>query len=635
MRACRSVEILGAGWLAGVTTAEAAAVGLPATSVLPFVPPLVLQGGIAALGIALLTIGIVLLRRRAGRAARDMQSLEQLFDRLDEGILVCSGMQVVTANTSLCRLIGVDPADQSELMLSRFISDADAIDRLLSSADVRLETQIHPTEGGPIAVEITARAIDHYGQPQRLMEFRDVRLQKESQDRISFLAHNDALTSLPNREALHGHMEKAIARARELGQRCAAIWIDLDEFKKINDGHGHGAGDIILRMVAEKLLYELPAGTMIARLGGDEFVVVCEDISDPREARLIGQQLRRLLNRPFDLGNFTLTVGASIGVAVFPDDAGDAESLLKDADLALYQAKTSGRARCRHFTPELAAERQRRTLLSEQLPAAIANGDIQTFFQPLVRASDLRVTGFETLARWFHPDFGAIPPNEFVRIAEETGLIAKLTDSIMRQGLDAARIWPSDVRLSVNVSPVQINSEFVDQVREVIKSSGLDPRRLELEVTEDVLIKDFEQTASMFARLRALGVQVAMDDFGAGFTSLGNLRRLNFERIKIDRIFTTDLPGHRRTTAIVRSIFVLARELDLDITVEGVETPEQFAFLQAEGPLEIQGYLFSAPKPLSAWMDPTAFQFTRPQPAPAAAPGALIAMTAHRVRHAS
>jgi EAL domain-containing protein (putative c-di-GMP-specific phosphodiesterase class I) len=210
------------------------------------------------------------------------------------------------------------------------------------------------------------------------------------------------------------------------------------------------------------------------------------------------------------------------------------------------------------------------------------------------------VVALEALARWFHPEFGAIPPFEFVRIAEETGQINRLTDLILRRAIEAGHATPAQVRMAVNISPVQINSEMVDRVRDVMKTSAFDPQRLELEVTEDVLIKDFDQTASMFARLRALGIHVAMDDFGAGYTSLGNLRRLNFDRIKIDRIFTSDLPNHRRSNAIVRAMLVLARELNLEVTIEGVETPEQLAFLVAEGADELQGFLFSQPKPLAA-----------------------------------
>jgi predicted signal transduction protein with EAL and GGDEF domain len=348
---------------------------------------------------------------------------------------------------------------------------------------------------------------------------------------------------------------------------------------------------------------------MISRFGGDEFVVFYDQINDTAEARLIGQQLRRLLNRPIQLDDRSVTVGASIGVALFPDDATTADDLLKNADLALYYAKSEGRARCRLFSDEIGKERQRRTVLSGHLKAAIENGEIQAYFQPLVRTQDGSVGGFEALGRWFHPEFGAVPPFEFVRIAEDTGLIDGLTDTIMRQAIEAAKAWPSDVRISVNVSPVQISSDLVDHVRHVVTSSGFDPHRLELEVTEDVLIKDFEQTASMFGRLRALGIQVAMDDFGAGYTSLGNLRRLNFDRIKIDRIFTNDLPDHRRAAAIVRSLFVLARELELEVTVEGVETEQQLAFLRAEGFAEVQGYLFSPPKPASAFADLASLQY--------------------------
>jgi len=509
------------------------------------------------------------------------------------------------------------------------------IERLLGDSELRLDTEITNRAGGTIAVEVAARTIPHGEGTARLLEFRDVGERKHTQERVSILAHHDPLTTLPNREMLRARLSEAVERASLQGTSLAAIWIDLDRFKDINDIHGHVVGDQILRLVADKLRFEMPADTLIARLGGDEFIVLCQ-VNDALEARLIGQQLRRLLNRPIEVGEKSLVSGASIGVAVYPDDATEGEDLLKNADLALYHAKAEGRGRCRHFTEELGKERQRRMVLSEQLRGAIENGDIQAYFQPLIRARDMRVVGFETLGRWFHPDFGAIPPPEFVRIAEENGLINPLTNLIMRHALAAAKQWPEDVRVSVNVSPLQINGEFVDQVRDIIQESGLDPRRIELEVTEDVLIKDFDQTASMFSRLRALGIQVAMDDFGAGFTSMANLRRLNFDRLKIDRIFTMELPNHRRASAIVRSMFVLARELDLEVTVEGVETYEQYAFLCEQGNCELQGFLFSPPKPASAWADPAALQFAAPKPRkiePGTAPA--LKVVAQKARRAS
>jgi len=604
------------------------------------VPTVVIAAGLG-LAVALLVASaaaVITLLRRSRHAANEARRLNALLDVLDEGVAVCTGMQAVAVNTSLCRLIGIEHEDAPHLMISSFIGDADVIERLLGKGELRLDTDVINRAGAMVAVEIAARTIAYGDGVARLLEFRDVGERKHTQARVSFLAHHDPLTSLPNRELMRARLADAVERASTAGTRCAVLWIDLDHFKDINDIHGHVVGDQILRIVAEKLKFEMPADTLIARLGGDEFVVLCQDINDALEARLIGQQLRRLLNRPIEVGEKSLTAGASIGVAVYPDDASNAEDLLKNADLALYHAKAEGRGRCRHFTDELGQARQRRMVLSEQLRGAIENGDIQAYFQPLVRVRDMHVVGFEALGRWFHPEFGPIPPPEFVRIAEENGLITPLTDLIMRKAIEAARQWPNDVRVSVNVSPVQINSDLVDQVREIIKQSGLDPHRLELEVTEDVLIKDFDQTASMFSRLRALGIQVAMDDFGAGFTSMGNLRRLNFDRLKIDRIFTMDLPNHRRSSAIVRSMFVLAHELDLEVTVEGVETYEQYAFLREQGGCELQGYLFSPPKPASAFADPASLQFAAPVPRkvePAIVNTAAIPITAHQAKRAS
>ena len=596
-------------------------------------------GALAVMLLVAIAAGAIALLRRARSAADEARRLHALLDVLDEGVAVCTGMQAVAVNSSLCRLIGIEHEDAPHLMISSFIGDADVIERLLGESELRLDTEVTSRAGTTVAVEIAARTIAYGEGTARLLEFRDVGERRDTQQRVSFLAHHDPLTSLPNRELMRTRLAEAVERATAAELRCAVLWIDLDHFKDINDIHGHVVGDQILRIVAEKLKFEMPADTLISRLGGDEFVVLCEDIRDAEEARLIGQQLRRLLNRPIEVGEKSLTAGASIGVAVFPDDANNAEDLLKNADLALYHAKAEGRGRCRHFTDELGKERQRRMVLSGQLRAAIENGDIQAYFQPLVRARDMHVVGFETLGRWFHPEFGPIPPPEFVKLAEENGLITPLTDLIMRKAIDAARQWPNDVRVSVNVSPVQINSELVDQVRDIIKKSGLDPNRLELEVTEDVLIKDFDQTASMFSRLRALGIQVAMDDFGAGFTSMGNLRRLNFDRLKIDRIFTMDLPNHRRSSAIVRSMFVLARELDLEVTVEGVETYEQYAFLREQGNAELQGYLFSTPKPASAFADPASLIFAAPLPKKAeqaaSAHNAAIPIIAHQAKRAA
>src|SRR5205085_9452596 len=388
-----AADALGTSWRAVLTSGViiGTVVLLPAQAMAfnngsEAVPITVVAAG-AALTLAILVglaLGATALLRRTRHAANEARRLHALLDVLDEGVAVCTGMQAVAVNTSLCRLIGIEHEDAPHLMISSFIGDADMIERLLGDGELRLDTDVTDRAGDLIAVEIAARTIAYGEGTARLLEFRDVGERKHTQARVSFLAHHDPLTSLPNRELMRARLAEAAERASTTGTRCAVLWIDLDHFKDINDIHGHVVGDQILRIVAEKLKFEMPADTLIARLGGDEFIVLCE-VNDALEARLIGQQLRRLLNRPIEVGEKSLVSGASIGVAVYPDDAIEAEDLLKNADLALYHAKAEGRGRCRHFTGELGAERERRMVLSDQLRAAIENGDIQAFFQPLIR----------------------------------------------------------------------------------------------------------------------------------------------------------------------------------------------------------------------------------------------------------
>jgi diguanylate cyclase (GGDEF)-like protein/PAS domain S-box-containing protein len=417
---------------------------LAATGTIESLPVVVMMVGLA---LALSFLGAVAaavttLLRRSRDAANEARRLNALLDMLDEGVAVCSGMQAVAVNTSLCRLIGIERDDVGHLMISSFIADADVIERLLGEGELRLDTDITNRDGATIAVEIAARTVSYSEGTARLLEFRDVGERKHTQARVSFLAHHDPLTSLPNRELMRARLTEAVERAAATGTSLAVLWIDLDHFKDINDIHGHVTGDQILRLVADKLKFEMPADTLIARLGGDEFVVLCQ-VNDALEARLIGQQLRRLLNRPIEVGEKSLVSAPRSASRSIPTIATDAEDLLKNADLALYHAKSEGRGRCRHFTEELGNERQRRMVLSEQLRGAIENGEIQAYFQPLIRARDMRVVGFETLGRWFHPEFGAIPPPEFVRLAEENGLINPLTKLIMRHAIAAAKQWPT------------------------------------------------------------------------------------------------------------------------------------------------------------------------------------------------
>jgi diguanylate cyclase (GGDEF)-like protein len=512
---------------------------------------------IIATEIALIGIGYAMVYavRHSSAAAGRANQLQALLDVLDECVVVSSGLQIVAANESLSRLLETDRQTADSYLLSDFIRDRKALDTLVADETVCIETEVRTATGMTVAVEIAARTTRDGDAKQRIFEIRDIRERKATQAKVEFLASHDPLTRLPNRETMHNRLKQAIANAEETGKRCALIWIDLDHFKQINDMLGHAMGDKCLCAVADKLVSELAYDYLVSRIGGDEFIVVCPSIPDALEARLVGQQIRRVLNQPFLFAGRNVNVGASIGVAVYPDNAASAEELLKNADIALYRAKDNGRGVYQHFTKALSEELARQNALSKRLPEAMESGEITAFFQPTIRAIDGSLTGFEALARWQHPDFGFIPPEEFVRIAEEQGLITKLTDLVFRSAIQTASDWPAHIRFSVNVTPPQINSR---------------------------------------------GIQIAMDDFGTGYTSIANLRRLNFDRIKIDKVLTADLPGHRRTAGIVTAMLVLARELEIAVTAEGIETEAQLEFLRKYDFVTVQGYLFSRPLPASA-----------------------------------
>jgi diguanylate cyclase (GGDEF)-like protein len=557
---------------------------------------------IIATEIVLIGVGYAMVYavRHSSAAAGRANQLQALLDVLDECVVVSSGLQIVAANESLSRLLETDQQTAENYLLSDFIRDRKALDTLVADETVSIETDVRTASGNMVAVEIAARTTHDGDIKRRIFEIRDIRERKAAQAKIEFLANHDPLTRLPNRETMHASLMQAIATAEATGKSCALIWIDLDYFKEINDTLGHAMGDKCLCAVADKLVSELASDYLVSRIGGDEFIVVCPSIPDALEARLVGQQIRRVLNQPFLFAGRNVNVGASIGVAVYPDNAGSAEELLKNADIALYRAKDNGRGVYQHFTKALSDEMARQNALSKRLPEAMKNGEITAYFQPTVRAIDGNLTGFVALARWQHPDFGFVPPEEFVRIAEEQGLITDLTDLVFRTTIKTAADWPEHIRFSVNVTPPQINSQLIDQVRKLTREYDFDPRQLEIEVTEDALIQDFEKTSNMFSRLRMLGIQVAMDDFGTGYTSIANLRRLNFDRIKIDKVLTADLPGHRRTAGIVKAMLVLARELEIAVTAEGIETEAQLEFLREYDFVTVQGYLFSRPLPASA-----------------------------------
>ena len=415
--------------------------------------------------------------------------------------------------------------------------------------------------------------------------------------RSPHLAHHDSLTGLANRILLRTRLDEAVARAQR-GEACAVLCLDLDHFKDVNDTLGHPVGDRLLQAVTERILAEVRDQDTVARLGGDEFAIVQIGVRHPRGAATLAQRLVETLGAPFDLDGHHVIVGASIGIAVAPEDGPDPDQLLRNADMALYRAKAAGRGAFRFFEPEMNNYAQLRRSLQIDLRRAIEAHEFELFYQPQVRLQTRRISGFESLLRWRHPERGLVMPERFIPLAEETGLIVSLGEWALREACRVAAGWPGREKVAVNLSPVQFASaRLVAAVSEALEHSGLDPARLELEITETVMLRDTEATLATLHRLKALGVSIALDDFGTGYSSLGYLQRFPFDKVKIDKSFVKNLAETRTSGAIVRAIVSLCTALDMSTTAEGVETEAQYLALAALGCTEAQGYLFSQPCP--------------------------------------
>lgn len=426
----------------------------------------------------------------------------------------------------------------------------------------------------------------------------DITERKAAEARISYLAHYDALTGLANRTLFRQQLERELSNIAR-GAQLALLYLDLDLFKNVNDTLGHLAGDELLKEVAQRLRRCIRDCDLIARLGGDEFAIVQTGAREPEQAAALALRLREsVLNPPYDLNGHLTTVDLSIGISLAPDDGGGIDDLLKNADLALYRAKMEGRGRYRYFEPEMNDRVNRRRMLESDLRSAIDNNEFVLHYQPVVNLRSGKITGCEALLRWMNSHRGMIAPSEFIPIAEDTGLIGKIGEWVLRQACADAANWPSEVKVAVNVSAVQFCSAAMPlMVAAALADSGLPPERLELEITESALMQNNEPTLAVLGRLHDLGVGIAMDDFGAGYSSLSYLRSFPFDKIKIDRSFIADLATNDEAVALVSTIVGLARTLKMATTAEGVETVSQRRILKAAGCDEIQGYLFSPPQP--------------------------------------
>ena len=444
---------------------------------------------------------------------------------------------------------------------------------------------------------------DEKGEPIHLLTvINDVTERRLASERIAHLSSHDVLTGLPNRRAFGERLTEALDRAPQQG--VAALCVDLDRFKEINDVFGHAVGDRVLELLSRRMREAL-GEAFLARAGGDEFNLIVTDAEQPEAAAGAAEALLRAVADAFEIDGAQVKVGLSIGVAVGPANGADAATLMANAEAALYRAKNEGRGVARFFEADMDKRLRERRTLEHELKSAIELGQLRLYYQPQTDVAG-KLLGFEALARWLHPTRGVVPPGVFIPIAEESGLIVEIGGWILREACREAASWPRGLSVAVNLSPVQFRRcDFFALIHAVLIETGLAGNRLELEITEGVLIADSAAALGVLRRAKALGVRIAMDDFGTGYSSLSYLQSFPFDKIKIDRSFIVNFDGNPHSAAIVRGVLGLSHGLNLPVVAEGVETQEQLAFLEGEGCDEIQGYLIGRPRPIaeySAWI---------------------------------
>ncbi|MBW7974760.1 EAL domain-containing protein [Bradyrhizobium sp. BR 10289] len=444
---------------------------------------------------------------------------------------------------------------------------------------------------------------DSNGAPQYVVGvIEDVTERITNEARISHLAHHDALTDLPNRSAFNAALDERLERAQEASTSFAVLSLDLDRFKEVNDVFGHPVGDMLLRAAADRLAAEAD-GTFVARIGGDEFMILMPEQARREEALTLGERLVEVIGKELEVDDYLSQVGVSVGIAVYPDDGVDAATLLANADSALYRAKREGRGRVCFFESEMDQELRDRRLLQHDLRHALEQNQLLVYFQPQARM-DGEVIGFEALLRWKHPTRGFVPPDRFIPLAEENGLIIQIGEWVLREACREAASWPRPLQVAVNLSPIQFQAGDLERsIHQILLETGLAPTRLEVEITEGVLIGDFTRALNLLRRLKALGIRIAMDDFGTGYSSLSYLQSFPFDKIKIDRSFISNLEATPQSAEIVRAVLSLAHALNIPVVAEGVETEAQRAFLEQEACEEMQGYLVGRPDLIERYLD--------------------------------
>ena len=578
--------------------------------ILPYVRPLMLRGRPAVLAAS---IDVTERQLAEAELRRTRSFLDTVIENIPAMLYVQDAVdhRLLLVNRACEALLGV-PRDELiggpshalfQHTTARAVLDQDAALFRASGRDAIVEERQFETRGnGTRLLHVKKLAVsDEEGRPQYLLGIaEDVTERRAVEARIAHRAHHDPLTDLPNRACFRERLGDALERQHRHAEPAAVLCLDLDGFKAVNDTLGHAAGDALLRAVADRLRHCVREEDLVARFGGDEFAILQASAPSPEAAGQLAARLVECLAQPFSIIGQKVVIGASLGIAMLPGDGTTPDLLLNNADLALYQAKAERRGTFRFFEPEMNARIQARRTLERELREALNTGALELFYQPLLNLRENRINACEALLRWRHPERGFVSPAEFIPIAEETGLIAPIGEWVLREACREAATWPGEIKVAVNLSPVQFRQQsLVPAVVSALANAGLDPSRLELEITESVLLADSDANLAVLHRLRNLGVRIAMDDFGTGYSSLSYLRTFPFDKIKIDQSFVRELGVNRHCAAIVRAVAGLGADLGITTVAEGVETAAQRDHLQHEGCDEMQGYLFSRPLPVA------------------------------------
>ncbi|TSA18433.1 MAG: EAL domain-containing protein [Betaproteobacteria bacterium] len=545
------------------------------------------------------------------RHQRAEQSIRESAERMrkfaaatTEGIFFHKDSILIDVNQALLNIMGYAREEMIGHHTLEFVSPEwhqTMIDYVSEQREDPYEAEVLHKDGHRIAVELVGKTIIVDGVAHRLGVLRDITARKHAEARIQYMAHHDMLTGLPNRAYLTERLATILALARRHGTLVAIMFIDLDNFKTVNDSLGHHVGDGLLKEVAVRIKEVLREADMVSRLGGDEFLVILADFAAPEDAAKVAEKLLQVIAAPIALEGRALSAKASIGISVFPRDGDNAEDLIRHADAAMYSAKDNGRGHSRFYAPGLADEGADTLARESGLRQALQRGEFVLFYQPQLRVDDLRLVGIEALVRWRHPERGLTDPSEFIEFAETRGLIDEIGQYVLREACRQNKAWQdaghAALPMSVNVSAVQFRrGDLVAAVKRVLEETGMEGRYLELELTESLLM-DRDVVGEALTGLRALGVKITIDDFGTGYSSLSYLKQLPIDKLKIDRTFIDDLGTDADDRAIAIAIINLAKTLKLTALAEGVERQEQLDFLRAQGCDEFQGYLAGNPVP--------------------------------------